>query len=160
MSDNKITISTHIHKAWNKGDFEKVSSVLAHNFFYKTTFTDEILNSENYIGLIEALRAAMPELSVEIELIMSDDNYVMTQVSFIGEVKIPVFGIPVSEKIISFPAMTVWELHDNKIISADTLIDITGVSRQVGSPITPQVPLSIRSGALMNLQGIKKYKGK
>jgi len=138
--------------AWNKGDFDKVKQTLAKNFFYKTTFTDEILNAQQYLGLIEALRDAMPGLSIEIELMMAEKDNVMTQVSFSGEVKKSIFGLPVSDKIISFPAMSVWEIENKKITNVDTLIDITGVSRQVGAPITPQVPLGIRSGSLLNVK--------
>ena len=148
--NNKKLISTHIHMAWNRGEFEKLKHTLARQFFYKTTFTDEILNAEQYIGLIAALRDAIPDLLLEIEIIMAEKDKVMTQVSFIGQVTKSVFGIPVSDKIISFPAMSVWELENGRITSVDTLMDITGISRQLGEPISPQVPLSIRSNALLN----------
>jgi len=148
--NNKRLISTHIHMAWNRGEFEKLKHTLTRQFFYKTTFTDEILNADQYIGLIAALRDAIPDLLLEIEMIMAEKNNVMTQVSFIGQVKKTVFGIPVSDKIISFPAMSVWELDNGKISSVDTMMDITGISRQLGEPISPQVPLSIRSNTLLN----------
>lgn len=150
--DNKRLISTHIHTAWNMGDLDKLKHMFTRQFYYKTTFTDEILNAEQYVTMMAALRDAIPDLVVEIEMIMSEKNSVMTQVSFIGEVKKSVFGIPVSDKIISFPAMSVWEIDKNRISSVETLIDMTSVSRQVGQSILPQIPLSIRSNAMLNLK--------
>jgi len=151
-SENKKLISTHIHTAWNMGDFDKLKHSFARQFFYKTTFTDEILNAEQYLGLIAALRDAMPDLLVEIELIMSEQSRVMTQVSFIGQVKKPIYGIPVSEKIITFPAMSVWEIDSQRIKSVETLMDMTSISRQIGQMISPQIPLGIRSNSMLNVK--------
>lgn len=150
-ADNKRLISTHIHMAWNRGEFDKLKGTLARQFYYKTTFTDEILNADEYIGLIASLRDAIPDIVVEIEAIMAEKDRVMTQVSFIGQVNKSVYGIPVSDKIISFPAMTIWEIEKGRIVSVDTLMDITGISRQVGKPISPQVPLDVRNSGLLNV---------
>lgn len=153
--ENKKLISTHIHQAWNMGHFEKLKFSLASQFFYKTTFTDEILNQQQYFDLIATLREAIPDLLVEIEVIMAEKNKVMTQVSFIGQVRKEIYGIPPSNMIINFPAMTVWEIENKRIISADTLMDMTGISRQIGQPIQPQVPLRIRDSAIMKVNDSK-----
>ena len=144
MSNNKNIILQHLNMSWNKGELEDLKNHLSDCFYYKTTFTDEILNGEQYIRFIETLRDAIPNLSVDVEMVMSDDNHVMTQVSFIGEVTKSIYGIPASNRLITFPAISIWEIENNKIISLDTLIDITGVSRQIGSPVSPQMPLNTR----------------
>lgn len=144
MSEIKQLILQHIDLSWNQGEFDQTKALLSDNFYYKTTFTDEILDADDYIEFISTLREAIPDISLDIELIMSDKNYVMTQISFIGEVMSPFYGIPASKKIITFPAVSIWETQKNKITSVDTLIDITGVSRQIGSPVTPQKPLNAR----------------
>lgn len=144
MSGIKQLILQHIDLSWNKGNFAKTKALLADTFYYKTTFTDEILDSSRYIEFIGTLREAIPDLSVEVELIMSEKNNVMTQTSFIGEVLHPFYGIPASNKIITFPAISIWDVVDNKIKSVDTLIDITGVSRQLGTPVIPEKPLKLR----------------
>ena len=149
--ENKNLILRHLDLSWNKGEFDKIKNFLSDRFFYKTTFTDEILDADEYISFIQVLREAMPDLSVDIELIMSEDNRVMTQISFFGPIVKMFYGIPASDKIITFPAISVWEIEDNKITSVDTLIDMTGISRQIGMPVSPQVPLSIRSHATLNV---------
>jgi steroid delta-isomerase-like uncharacterized protein len=144
MLKNKNIVLQHLDLIWNKGEINNVKYLLSERFYYKTTFTDEILNTEQYIEFIEVLKNAIPDLSVDVELIMAENNLVMTQTSFVGEVVNSVYGIPASSKIITFPAVSVWEIKDQKIVSLDTLIDITGVSRQIGSVVSPQIPLNIR----------------
>lgn len=144
MKNNKQLILNHIEMSWNKGELKQIESFLSESFYYKTTFTDEILNAAQYINFIATLRKSMSDLSVDIELIMAEENHVMTQISFIGEVVSPFYGIPASNKIITFPAASIWEVEENKITSVDTLIDMTGVSRQTGFQVSPQIPLSTR----------------
>lgn len=145
MLDNKSIVFQHLDTAWNKGELKNLKHNLSNGFFYKTTFTDEILNANQYLHFIETLRDAIPNLSVDIEMSMSDGNHVMTQVSFIGEVTKSFYGIPASPRLITFPAISIWKIENNKISSLDTLIDITGISRQIGSAVSPQMPLNTRS---------------
>ncbi|MDH5392045.1 MAG: ester cyclase [Gammaproteobacteria bacterium] len=144
-TDNKALVLEHLDLSWNKGDFGKIKDFLSKRFFYKTTFTDEILDTKQYIDFINVLREAIPDLSVELELIMADKQHVMTQVSFLGAVVKAFYGIPASNKIITFPAVSIWEIDDGKIISLDTLIDMSGLERQIGTTVRPQIPLNIRS---------------
>ena len=142
--DNKQLVLQHLDLSWNRGEFDKIKDFLADNFFYKTTFTDEILNREQYIQFIEGFRQAIPDLNIEVELIMSEASHVMSQISFFGVVEHPIYGIPASDRVITFNAVSIWEINFNKIISLDTLIDIMGLERQIGHHISPLKPLRVR----------------
>jgi steroid delta-isomerase-like uncharacterized protein len=143
-SDNKQLVQRHLNLAWNQGAFDEISHFLAADFHYKTTFTDEILDAPRYIEFIQVFREAMPNLMLEVELAMAEGKHVMTQVSFFGIVEKPVYGIPASDKIITFHAMSVWEVQGKRIISLDTLIDIAGLERQLGIQVMPHRPLKAR----------------
>ena len=142
--ERESLVLQHIDLSWNKGEFEQIKDYLSDHFFYKTTFTDEILNSQQYIAFIQEFREAMPDLSVEIDLVMSDENHVMTKISFFGSVVKTIYGIPASNKVIAFNAISIWGMNLDKIISLDTLIDLTGLERQLGVHISPLKPLRIR----------------
>lgn len=144
MLDNKNIVLQHLDMSWNKGELTTLKNNLSDDFHYKTTFTDEILNAKQYIHFIEIFRNSISNLSVDVEMSMSDGNHVMTQVSFSGEVTKSLYGIPASNRLITFPAISIWEIENDKIKSLDTLIDITGLSRQIGSPVSPQIPLNTR----------------
>ena len=142
--DNKKLVLQHLDLSWNKGEFDKIKDFLSDQFFYKTTFTDEILNGKQYIEFINEFRDAMQDLSVNVELIMSEDNHVMTQISFFGTVGKMIYGIPPGDKLIAFNAISIWETGFDKIISLDTLIDITGLEQQIGINLSPFEPLQSR----------------
>ena len=144
MIDNKKLVLQHIDLSWNRGEFDRVQDILSENFHYKTTFTNEILDAEQYIRFIQKFREAIPDISVEVELIMSEDSHVMTQISFFGTVQKMIFGIPASDKVITFNAVSIWEISLNRISNLDTLIDVSGLERQVGLAMSPLTPLGSR----------------
>ncbi|WP_126456813.1 ester cyclase [Sulfuriflexus mobilis] len=138
---NKQLVLDHISWSWNEGKFDQFREVVSPSFYYQTTFTSEILNLEDYIEFITELREAIPGLIVEIEEIMSEGDRVMTHTSFIGAVKKPVFGLPVSDKIIAFPAASFWEIRHGKIKSLNTMINISEIERQIGIDLEFDRPL-------------------
>jgi len=142
--DNKKRVMQHLERFWNLGDFDRVDDYLSIDFHYKTTFTAEILNRSQYIEFIQQFREAIPDIRIDVELIMAEDNHVMTQVSFFGIVEKPVYGIPPSAKIITFHAISIWQIKANRIVSLDTLIDIAGLERQLGLTVAALDPLKLR----------------
>lgn len=141
---NKQLVIDHIALSWNTGMFEEDRKLISPSFYYQTTFTNEIMNRDEYFDFIQHLRESIPELEVEIEEIMSEGDRVITHASFIGTVKKPVFGLPASDKIIAFPVASFWELGNGKIKSLNTLIDIAGLERQVGTDVEFDRPLSLK----------------
>lgn len=130
--------------SWNEGEYGLLSRYIAPNFHYKTTFTEDILNLDQYIDFIKVFHKSMPDLVLDIDETMSDGDRVMTCVSFSGVVEKPFYGIPVSDKIITFPAISLWSIHNGKITSLNTLIDISGVERQLGTNLSANLPLDAR----------------
>jgi len=139
--DNKILAQKFLHLTWNQGDFSQISDLAAENFYYKTTFTDDILSLSEYLEFINTFKTAIPDLLIHTEESMSEDDRVMTHVSFSGVVAKPVYGIPVSDKIITFEAMSLWDIKNGRVASLNTLIDIGGIERQLNTRL-PRKPLS------------------
>ncbi len=145
--DNKKQVMQHLDRFWNQGDFDRVDDYLSSDFHYKTTFTAEILNRTQYIGFIQQFRDAIPDIRIDVDLIMAEEDHVMTQVSFFGIVEKPVYGIPPSTKVITFHAISIWEIRANRIVSLDTLIDIAGLERQLGLSVAALEPLKVRQAS-------------
>lgn len=131
MYQYKMLVKEFLDLSWNKGNFEAIKNLAAPNFYYQTTFTENILNIHKYIDFVSAFREAMPELVLEVEETMCEDTRLMTHVSFHGTVEKSFYGIPASDKIIAFPAVSLWEINNSKVQSLNTLIDIRGVERQL-----------------------------
>lgn len=136
--DKKSLVIEFLNLSWNKGEFDRLGELVMPNFFYQTTFTDKILNLSQYIEFVSIFRQSMPELILDVEEVMCEGDRLMTHVSFSGVVEQPFFGIPASDKIIAFPAVSLWEVKENKICSLNTLIDIRGVERQLKVNLSPE----------------------
>ena len=104
---NEAVILAYLDLSWNTGKFHLIKNFLAPNFHYKTTFADDILGMDQYIEFIKTFREAMPGLVIHVDEVMSKEDRVMTSISFIGVVKKPIFGIQPSDKIITFPAVSI-----------------------------------------------------
>jgi len=141
QESNKEIVSRQLQLSWNEGKFEQLRDSVLPDFYYKTTFTDDILNLEQYIYFIQMFRDAMPDLSVDLEEIMSEGDRVMSYVSFSGAVTKPLLKIPASDKIIMFPAVSFWTIKQDKIANLETMIDISGVERQLGVNLSSESAL-------------------
>lgn len=141
-TDNENLVANHLQLSWNEGRYEELRNIVQDTFYYQTTFTDDILDLEQYIKYIQLFRMAMPDLILHVEELMSKDDRVMSHISFCGSVAMPFLGIPASDKIITFPAVSFWDIRKGKISSLNTLIDISGIERQLGVPLSPGPSLS------------------
>lgn len=138
---SEAVVLSYLDLSWNTGKFHLIKNFLSPNFHYKTTFADDILDLEQYIVFVKLFRDAMPDLVLHVEDVMSKDDRVMTSISFSGVVEKTIFGIPPSEKIITFPAVSLWTVIDGKIQSLNTLLDISGVERQLKISVDAGAPL-------------------
>lgn len=130
-NDNKELVSQFLDLSWRKGNIQQLKAISTDNFYYQTTFTDEILSLEQYFEYIVTFRTSMPDIMLHIEETMSEGNRVMTHISFSGTVKEPFYGIPATDNIIAFTAVSLWDIKHDKIASLNTLIDIRGIEHQL-----------------------------
>lgn len=140
-NSNKQLIYEHLQLSWNEGRFDELRKIVLPDFYYQTTFTDDILHLEQYIKFIQLFRMAIPELSVDVEEIMCEGNRVMSHISFGGAVTESFLGIPASNKIITLQAVSFWTIKRDKIASLETLIDISGIERQLGMSISSRASI-------------------
>ena len=141
---NEAVVMAYLDLSWNTGKFHLIRNFLAPNFHYKTTFADDILDLEQYIEFVKTFRAAIPDLVIHVDEVMSKDDRVMTSISFIGVIEKSIFGIPPSEKVITFPAVSMWSISNGKICTLNTLIDISGIERQLNVNVDSDKPLDKR----------------
>lgn len=142
--DYKQLAQKFLHLSWNQGEFSRLEAMATDNFYYQTTFADDILSLSEYLEFINNFRKAMPDLLLQTEESMSEGNRVMTHISFSGTVTKPVYGIPASDNIIAFEAISLWDIKAGKVASLNTLIDIRGLERQIKASL-PRKPLKIKA---------------
>lgn len=135
--------STFIKLAWNKGHFNLLKEYCCKDFQYHTTFNERALNFFEYVVYVNAFRSHMPDLELTIEQVMVKDNTAILHTILSGTIKKPFFGLPASDKLITFAAMSTMEMEHGKVKTLDSIIDIAGIQRQLQSEIDVNYPLEI-----------------
>lgn len=135
LEENKNIVSSHLDLAWNQGDFDALEPHIASGFFYKTSFSEDFMDKNGYFGFISQMRTAVPDLRVELEEVLAEGNRVMSYVSFIGTVEHDLFDIKPSDRIITFPAISLWEMRKGSITNLNTMLDMFSLQRQTKAKI-------------------------
>ncbi len=132
---------TFINLTWNKGHFSLLKQLCVPDFHYHTTFNERVLDFDAYVAYVKTFRNCMPDIELMIEDVMVKENRAMVHSILSGTIKKPFFGMPASDKLIAFSAITTVDVRQGRIESLDSMIDISGIQRQVGSPIAVDQPL-------------------
>jgi len=135
-NDNKTVVENFLDLSWRKGKLKELEAISTENFYYQTTFTDKILSLKEYFDYIVTFRTSMPDIMLDIEETMCEGNRVMTHISFSGTIKEPFYGIPATDNIIAFPAVSLWDVKNGKVASLNSLIDIRGIENQLKTRLT------------------------
>jgi len=138
-SENKSLVEKHVDLSWNKGKYGLLQQLVAKGFRYQTTFKEGFRDFDGYVEYVEDIRRAVPDLEVTIEEMMAEDDKVITFSTFCGSFNKPLFGMKANGKIIAFSAASVWTIYRGKIIEQTTMVDLSGLQRQLNaeSSLTP-----------------------
>lgn len=132
-----------IDLAWNKGQYNLLRQYCSDNFHYHTTFNQQILDFDGYVAYVKTFRRCMPDLTLTVEEIMVKGDHAMVHSILSGTIEKSFFGLPASDKLITFSAISTVDIYKGKIKSLDSMIDIAGIQRQVGQNIAVDFPLKM-----------------
>lgn len=132
LEENKKLVVKHINLSWNQGRLSILKQMATRDFIYDFTLSGECLDYEGFSSLVKQIRDAIPELEVSVEDMIAEGDKVVTHSTFCGTLEKPLFGFPASNKIIAFPAMTIWEIYHGKVKRQTTMIDISSLQKQTG----------------------------
>jgi len=132
---NKRLVQNNLNLTWNKAKLSIVESLLTRDFAYRTRFNEAFLNRDEYLAYVKVFRRSMPDLELTIEELMAEGNRVMSRVTFSGTVHQDFFGIPASDRVIAFEAISMWDIRFGKISSLETLLDMASIERQVSKDL-------------------------
>jgi steroid delta-isomerase-like uncharacterized protein len=140
---NEAVATMFLKLAWKKGHLNLLSEYVCKDFQYFTTFNERVLNFFEYVVYVTAFRQAMPDMELTIEDTMVKGSKAIVHSIISGSIQKPFFGLPASDKIITFSAMSTFEIESGKVKSLDSLIDMAGIQRQLTNDINNDFPLEI-----------------
>lgn len=131
QQEHKRLVRNNLNLTWNKGKLSIVEQLLSPDFYYKTSFNDALLTRSEYLEYVRVFRRAMPDLELSIEEMMAEGDRVISRITFSGTVEKDFFGIPASDRVIAFEAISMWDISFGKITQLETLLNMSMIERQV-----------------------------
>ena len=143
MGEETITIESNINKArqvieaFNTGNVSNVSEFISPLYFNYESQIDpvrgELRGSEEFIDTIKNLRTAFPDLHHEEQIIISQDNIVVSIINVTGTHTGNFFILPPTGKKISYEAVHIYQIgEDGKIVEHKAIRDDLTFLAQLG----------------------------
>ena len=143
IGEETITIESNINKArqvieaFNTGNVSNVSEFISPLYFNYESQIDpvrgELRGSEEFIDTIKNLRTAFPDLHHEEQIIISQDNIVVSIINVTGTHTGNFFILPPTGKKISYEAVHIYQIgEDGKIVEHEAIRDDLTFLAQLG----------------------------
>lgn len=112
MSPTEIVLS-FFERVYNIKDLEYVFEIFADDY-YEHTKTGARSKQDAHVIVMEAF-AAFPDLHVEVNDLVAQGDVVATRLTFTATHKSEIFGVPATNKIVSFESMEFFRVIDGLI---------------------------------------------
>ncbi len=112
MNAEELVIS-FFERVYNQQDFDYVMKIYADNY-YEHTESGARSNRDCY-NIIKGASSIFPDLKVEIEEVLSKNEIVAARLTFTVTHKGEFFGIPATNKTITFEAMEFFKVVEGQI---------------------------------------------
>ena len=122
-------------EAINSGNLEKFKELMAPNVLDHDPAPDQGPGPEGFISFFETFRAAFPDLKVEVEQMVADEDNVSIAYTVTGTHKGDFMGVPATNKAISARGVQIARFENGKIVERWGSSDELGILKQIGASV-------------------------
>ncbi len=138
---NKATVRRWVEAAWNNEDFSSVDGLYTPDYTMHYGGTPATQGTEGLKSFIMMYRAAMPDLHMQIEDVVAEDDKVTWRITTRGTHTGEFLGIPATGKSVEVGALIVSRFEDGKWAEDWVNNDDLGLFQQLGViPVMGQAP--------------------
>ena len=109
-------VISFFERVYNQKDFDYVMDVFASDY-HEHTETGARSN-EDCREIIKGACVAFPDLHVEVNELVAEDDIVATRLTFAGTHRSEIFGVSATDKTITFEAMEFFRVTDGLIVES------------------------------------------
>ena len=131
LEENKKLAGKFIELTWNQGRFNLARSLVRRDFNYHVSLMNQTFGYDTTAQMIQMIRNSMEDFEVMIEDVIAEGDRVVTQSSFCGTLVKPMFGFQPSKNVVTFAAVSFWQIKKGQIQSLSTLLDTAELMRQM-----------------------------
>jgi steroid delta-isomerase-like uncharacterized protein len=130
---NRVVVYRVYDEIWNRGNLYAVDELLAADFKDHTLPPNTPTGRDGYRQLITNLRAALPDLRVEVESILAEDDRVAVRLNAFGTQHGTFLNHPPTHKPIQFSSLTFFTLRDGHITDRFGISDVPAILQQIAT---------------------------
>jgi steroid delta-isomerase-like uncharacterized protein len=130
-----IEAQTKFGEAINSGNFEIIYDLVAVNCKENDPAPDQAKGAQGYIDFFKTMRAAFPDMRVEVEQLVADDENVAFAYTLTGTHKGDFNGIPATDKKIKARGLQISKFKDGKMVERWGSSDELGILKQLGAEV-------------------------
>jgi len=136
MSKQKnIEAQTKFGEAINTGNFEIMNDLVAADCIENDPAPGQVNGPQGYIDLFTAMRLAFPDMKVEVDQLVADDENVAFAYTLTGTHKGDFNGIPATGKKIKARGLQISKFKDGKMVERWGSSDELGILKQLGAEV-------------------------
>ncbi len=132
VEDNKALVRRYLDDIWNSGDGLGAVAFLAGDVAVHLPPFPDASGIEALTSVVTALRAALPDLIVEADVVAGEGDLVIHRFSLTGtHTGAPLFGADATRQAISTSGVAMFRIADGRIAAVSGLFDIAGLMQQL-----------------------------
>lgn len=130
-----INTQKQFGEAINSGNLEKFKELMAPNVLDHDPAPDQGPGPEGFIRFFETFRSAFPDLKVEVDQMVADEDNVSIAYTVTGTHKGDFMGVPATNKAISARGVQIARFENGKIVERWGSSDELGILKQIGASV-------------------------
>lgn len=131
LAANKAAVLRYLDEAWNKGNLAIIDELMAPDYVRYTPTAP--LDREGQKQRIAGFRNAFPDLHVEVDRILAEDDHVAFRVIIRGAHRGSLLGVAPTGHSVTITATDIVRFDDGKVVEHWGNMDELGLLRQLGA---------------------------
>lgn len=135
--DNRDTVRRFYELVWNSWDRGAATDIVAADIRFRGslgTFADGIAG---FLRYVDAVRTAFPDFHNQVDELITAGDTVVARLTCSGTLQGPLFGIDGSGQRVTYAAIAILRLHDDRIQDAWVVGDTQELWRALGAAPPP-----------------------
>ena len=131
LAANKASVRRYLDEAWNKGNLDIIDELMAPNYARYTPAGQ--LDREGQKQRIAGFRQAFPDIRLEVDRILAEDDHVAVRVIIRGTHQGPLLGVAPTGQAVTITATDIVHIEHGKVVEHWGNMDELGLLRQLGA---------------------------
>ncbi|HEU0026879.1 MAG TPA: ester cyclase [Ktedonobacterales bacterium] len=131
LAANKAAVRRYLDEAWNKGNLDVIDELMAPDYARYTPAAQ--LDREGQKQRIAGFRQALPDVHLDVDRIVAEDDHVAFRVVIRGAHQGPLLGVAPTGQSVTFTATDIVRIVNGKIVEHWGNMDELGLLRQLGA---------------------------